>query len=85
MEDIMFEASRLSAIVDAQVAQRLKPGTMLDLAEMIKLAMLLDEAILAIIQGAEKGEDATNHLTQIAVVASYLRRANVVGRTITRM
>ena len=84
-KELFFDARNLSSLVDTQVGRTLKPGTPVDMVEMVRLAMLLDEVVLEIIKASETQTDALEPLTQIAVVASYLRRMDLKGMIISRI
>ena len=83
-KDPTFEACQLPSIVDRAVQSRIIVGLPINMATLVQLAMLLDEAVIEIIQCSEKKLDATEALIQVAVVASHLRRMDMTGHTIGR-
>ena len=73
-----MEIKHLQASIEAQAQKRIQTGMVLDYEVMLEFAMILDEAIAAIL----RYEDALEPIVQIGAVAAYLRRADVEGRVI---
>ena len=77
-EDKTIDIKTLPTLVEQLVSHRTLTGTPLTYETMLGFAMLLDDSVETILNG----QDATDPLIQISVVAAYLRRADVKGKMV---